>query len=153
MAQQELMDALTGSRLPAWDSLPDFGLYMDQMLSLVERSLPGLSGVPGLTPAMINNYVKAGLIDRPQGKKYSRDALSQLLMIVILKQTLTQENMKALLHPAENTPTREIYEAFLTAQENIAARFQTMEGVSPLTCALESATLSLAFRLMQPEGR
>ena len=153
MAQQELIDALTGSRLPAWDSLPDFGLYMDQMLSLVERSLPGLRSVSGLTPAMINNYVKAGLIDRPQGKKYSRDALSQLLMIVILKQTLTQENMKALLHPAENTPTREIYEAFLTAQENIAARFQTMEGVSPLTCALESATLSLAFRLMQPEGR
>ena len=28
-------------RLPAWDSLPDIDLYMDQVLLLVDRSLRG----------------------------------------------------------------------------------------------------------------
>ena len=146
MAQQEIIRALAGCRLPDWDTLPDFGLYMDQILSLAERELPELSGVLELTPSMVNNYVKAGLIDRPQGKKYSRSAMAQLFMIVILKQTLTQENMKALLHPSDQLSTEDIYRSFLAAQDQIAQRYQGPETVTPLSCALESATLALVFR-------
>ena len=106
------------------------------------------SGILGLTPAMINNYVKLGLIDRPAGKKYSRDALAQLLMIVLLKQSLSQESMKQLLHPPEDPCTEALYRDFRAAQKEIIRRYQSVPEVSRLTCALESATLSLAFRLM-----
>ena len=148
MAHQAFLDSLSSCRLPAWDTLPDFGLYMDQMLSCVERSLPSLREMIGLTPAMINNYVKAGLIDRPSGKKYGRAALAQLLMIVILKQSLSQENMKHLLHPESETATEEIYASFLAAQDQVVDHYRSVPEVSPLTCALESATLSLAYRMM-----
>ena len=97
---------------------------------------------------MINNYVKLGLIDRPAGKKYSRDALAQLLMIVLLKQSLSQESMKQLLHPPEDLCTEALYRDFRAAQKEIIRRYQSVPEVSRLTCALESATLSLAFRLM-----
>ncbi len=148
MAQESFMDALDGCQLPAWETLPDFGLYMDQLLTYVERSVPKISGILGLTPAMINNYVKLGLIDRPAGKKYSRDALAQLLMIVLLKQSLSQESMKQLLHPPEYPGTEALYRDFRAAQKEIIRRYQSVPEVSRLTCALESATLSLAFRLM-----
>ena len=44
-----------------------------------------------------NNYVKAGMMDKPSGKKYSRESLAQLLMIVQLKLTTPMDLMKTLL--------------------------------------------------------
>ena len=73
MTHQMIVEHLQGCILPEWNTLPDFGLYKDQMISFVNRALPSLSGKLDLTASMINNYVKAGLIDRPVGKKYSRE--------------------------------------------------------------------------------
>jgi hypothetical protein len=80
--------------LPAWESLPDFGLYMDQLLTFTERCFPG-----EVTAGMINSYVKARLVERPQGKKYSRTALAQLLMVCCLKQATPLESLRALRKP------------------------------------------------------
>ena len=85
MTHDEILKRLEGCRLPEWDELPDFGLYMDQLVTYVARTFPGISGRLDLTSSMINNYVKAGLIDKPTGKKYSREALAQLLMISLMK--------------------------------------------------------------------
>ena len=87
MKHEAILKSLEGCRLPDWEKLPDFGMYMDQMITFVNRSFPGTEGRLDLTASMINNYVKAGIIDKPSGKKYSRDALAQLLMIVQLKLT------------------------------------------------------------------
>ena len=40
--------------LPAWEDLPDFGLYMDLLLTCVERCYPG-----ALTAGMINSYAES----------------------------------------------------------------------------------------------
>lgn len=83
---------------PSWSSLPDLGLYMDQVMTLMERLFCGMPGMGAITKSMVNNYVKAGLIRRPAGKKYDRDQLAQLIMITVLKQALTMEEIAKVLN-------------------------------------------------------
>ncbi len=150
-----MMRALEGCQPPAWELIPDFGLYMDQVLTYVEKSLPGLRFFPGLTAAMINNYVKARLLDKPRGKKYGRDAIAQLIMICLLKQSLPQENIRQLLHGDGQQETEGLYKAFRASQaESLSRVRQRMEDVSGgkavpgvLSLALESVSLSLITRL------
>ena len=84
-------------RLPRWEQLPDFGLYMDQVIVLIERAFDGMLPEGEITKSMVNNYVKVNLIPRPSGKKYEREHMAMLLMICILKQSLTMEEIASIL--------------------------------------------------------
>ncbi|WP_288153450.1 DUF1836 domain-containing protein, partial [uncultured Sharpea sp.] len=56
-----------------WQELPDFDLYMDQVIGLIEKSLSFLKlneDDKVVTSTMINNYVKAKLVTPPIKKKY-----------------------------------------------------------------------------------
>jgi len=148
MRETDVIQCLQGCRLPTWETLPDFGLYMDQLVTYVGRAFPGVSGRLEVTSNMINNYVKAGLIDKPTGKKYSRESLAQLLMVCMLKPTTPLDVMKALLHPADGMETKEMYCAFRDAQDRIVAQITGREGQPALHYALESASLQMVLRLM-----
>ena len=55
-----------------WEKLPDIGLYMDQVLTLMDRQLNFYKRSEDdkiLTKAMINNYTKDGVLPRPIDKK------------------------------------------------------------------------------------
>ena len=83
-----------------WDRLPDIGLYMDQVLTYIERELGTLKGPDGeriATPSMINNYAKAGIIPRTEGKKYSRQHMAILLSAFTLKRVLSVQDMASLM--------------------------------------------------------
>ncbi len=86
-------------RLPRWDELPDLELYMDQVLSLMERYLGVYPGFDrkGLTASMVNNYVKLGAMPPPVKKKYGRAHLAHLIMICVLKAVFPIEGIKALI--------------------------------------------------------
>ena len=61
---QQWMDEMQSYRLPRWEELPDIELYMDQVITLIERYLSPLVGQYDnkvITPAMINNYVKLNI--------------------------------------------------------------------------------------------
>ena len=147
MKHEDILESLQGCRLPDWEKLPDFGLYMDQMITFVNRSFPGTEGRLDLTASMINNYVKAGMIDKPEGKKYSRDALAQLLMIVQLKLTTPMEVMKTLLHPEDGTETRDLYDHFQRYQDQVIAEYRDQEDAPRLMYALKSSALQWIMRL------
>lgn len=85
--------------LPRWDELPDFELYMDQVLSLMERYLGSYPGFDrkGLTASMVNNYVKLGVMPPPVKKKYTRVHLAHLIMICVLKASFPIELIKKLM--------------------------------------------------------
>lgn len=100
-------------RLPMWEALPDFGLYMDQVIALMERAFDGVLPNGEITRSMVNNYVKQRLIPRPEGKKYAREHLALLLMIGILKQALTMEEIAVLLGMLCGEDIRAGYERFL----------------------------------------
>ena len=45
--------------LPTWNELPDIEVYMDQVITLINKYIGGFApdGDTLLTPSMINNYV------------------------------------------------------------------------------------------------
>lgn len=86
-------------RLPRWEDLPDFGLYMDQLLALVNRYLgdaPGKGDKPP-TAAMVNNYVKMKVMPAPVKKKYSRTHIAHLIMICAMKSIIPISYIQGLL--------------------------------------------------------
>ena len=151
MTHEAILQHLQGCILPDWDTLPDFGLYKDQMISFVSRAFPGISGMLDLTSSMINNYVKAGLMDRPSGKKYSREALAQLLMIIQLKLTTPMDMLKTLLHPGDGTDTKALYTVFRQYQEEVLEEYRKQEDGRRLMYALKSSSLQFIMRLTEEQ--
>ena len=134
--------------LPAWEALPDIGLYMDQLLSYTQRYFPG-----DLTPGMINSYVKSGLLDRPEKKKYSRSALARLLMVVSLKQVLPLDSLRLLLNPASGESAEALYARFLSARQRLDATAARHTSLTALDCALQAAAFqSLAREKLTPDA-
>lgn len=99
-------------RFPEWALLPDLGLYMDQVVTLMDRAFA--EPLPGgeLTRSMVNNYVKAGLLPRPNGKKYDREHLARLLMILVLKQALSMDVVARLVEQLCREGTQAGYARF-----------------------------------------
>lgn len=98
-----------------WAQIPDLGLYMDQVVTFITRVYEPLYGedIHGfLSPSMINNYVKSRLIPRPTGKKYSREQIALLTMIVALKQTSSMEDIRRMLALREGQTVEELYTDF-----------------------------------------
>ena len=93
----ELQDCLRQQRPVPWDQLPDFALYMDQVLSYMDRQVLRFGPDDGLTAAMVNNYTKSGLVPRAEGKKYSREHLAYLTVICILKRVMSARDMHLLI--------------------------------------------------------
>lgn len=86
--------------LPRWSELPSIDLYIDQIISLIDRSLGPLlchqDGFP-LTKSMINNYVKARIVDAPVNKKYPRLSVAMIFVVCILKNCYTTEEIGRLI--------------------------------------------------------
>ena len=108
---------LDGYQLPGWDEFPELPLYMDQVIYLMNQYLSPLYQAAEqklVTPAMINNYVKLGIIPRPAKKRYGRVHLAFLIMVCLLKQTISIVEIKKLIPAAlEEEDTKSLYESFL----------------------------------------
>ena len=130
-----------------WELIPDLGLYMDQVVTYLERVCDGLlnEGERVFTPSMVNNYVKFGLVDRPDGKKYGREQLAQLLMIGTLKQAASVEGMKALLVPPEGMSLQEHYESFCQLQ---TAAFEELLSAMPFPSAMACTVRGAAYHFL-----
>lgn len=86
-------------RCPRWSELPNLALYMDQVMVVIENAI-GLFWAGEetlLTRSMINNYVKHKLIPAPQGKKYGKEHLADLIVLSIMKRVLSMSEISALL--------------------------------------------------------
>ena len=94
---KELRQRLSEQRPVEWESFPDIGLYMDQIISYMPRQLIHYGEGDLLTSAMVNNYIKDGLVPRAEGKRYSRIHLAYLTAICVLKQVLTVKEAKRLI--------------------------------------------------------
>lgn len=93
----ELKQRLEEERPMRWDAFPDISLYMDQIISYMTRQLISYDEGEGLTPAMVNNYIKDGLLPRADGKKYGKTHLGYLTAICALKQVLSVKETRALI--------------------------------------------------------
>ena len=88
-------------RLPAWEEIPDIGLYMDQVVTLLTGYLdympPELKEEQVVTPAAINNYVRKKIMPEPIKKKYYRSHIAYLIMVCTLKQSLSIPTLKTMI--------------------------------------------------------
>ena len=131
-----------------WDQIPDLGLYMDQVVTFIARAYEPLygSGEHGsLSPSMINNYVKSKLIPRPVGKKYSREQIALLIMIVALKQVSAMEEIRAMLALREGQTVEALYTAFCNRFSEVIHSLR-VDDADPLDAALDFAILASGFR-------
>lgn len=80
--------------LPRWKELPTLGLYVDQVVTVVNEQLASFDVEP-LTKAMVNNYVKKKVIQAPIKKKYAVNQLVDLLLIGLLKSNFSLDDIRA----------------------------------------------------------
>ena len=106
---------------PGWDALPDLDLYMDQVITYLERQMRVFAQDEEdrlITSSMINNYVKHGLIPRPVKKKFTREHLFYLLVISMLKQVLPITDISNIIrHQADLMEMEELYNSFSAIQD------------------------------------
>ena len=93
-----LRERLATQRPVAYEQMPDFPLYMDQMLSYMERQVLRFDDGDALTAAMVNNYTKSGLVPRAAGKRYGREHLAYLTAICVLKHVMSTRDIDLLLN-------------------------------------------------------
>ncbi|WP_024832446.1 DUF1836 domain-containing protein [Ruminiclostridium josui] len=89
---KDLSAALGSYKTESWNQFPAIDLYMDQVITYLERLLNifGDTSDSGktITSSMVNNYVKEGYLKRPVNKKYDRVHLISLYIMSMLKPIL-----------------------------------------------------------------
>lgn len=119
----EFERSVRGFHLPRHSELPELDFYMDQVISIMEKHLYLLS-IDGnskfITPAMINNYVKLGLIPPPKKKRYSKEHICYLFIICTLKAVIPIPAISQVIKTQmANRSIFELYDIFCEAYENM----------------------------------
>lgn len=114
-------ESLLDFHLPRWEELPELDLYMDQVITLVDQYLSPIIQPEKhtlLTPSMVNNYVKNGMIPAPKKKRYTRKHVAFLIAITLLKQVLTISEVKqGILFQGKMIGIRQAYNLYCEMQE------------------------------------
>ena len=123
--QTKIKDALTESlrdfRMPRYDQLPEMGLYLDQTVTLINEYLSPLQE-SALTASMVSNYVKKGLISRPEGKRYSREQIAYLIFIALAKNVLSLDDLSRFIRVQQRSyPVPRAYDYLCEELENLLA--------------------------------
>lgn len=140
---QNLKQRMEQERPTAWKELPDIALYMDQLISYMPRQLIHFDESTTLTPAMVNNYIKDGLVPRAKGKRYGPIHLGYLTAVVALKQVLSVRNIGALLGAGRDTGKTppELYAYFCQALDQ--ALTDTAQAIDPEAQEQDLARMAL----------
>ena len=92
---------LNNYRLPMWEDIPDIGLYMEQIVTLLKGYLdylpPELKEEQFISAATVNNYVRKKIMPEPIKKKYYRTHIAYLIMICSLKHCLSIPTLQTMI--------------------------------------------------------
>ena len=138
---------ITKFHIPMWQELPNIDLYMDQVLTYIEKNLSNYIKLDKdekfITKTMINNYVKQEIIPPPVSKKYNRLHLAELFVICILKQVYSISEINSLIKLALKTaPPKKSYNHFChVLEDSLKSTFNGMEYSVPSTLTNEQYIL------------
>lgn len=117
--KQQLADSVREFRLPRYVEIPNVGLYLEQATKYVCEYLAPL-GEFSLTPSMISNYVKKGLIANPVKKQYGREQIAYLFFISVAKSVLSLDALTGFIRLQQQTYTLpRAYDYFCEEFENL----------------------------------
>lgn len=91
--KKNISKSIQSFHLPKYEEIPDSGLYLDQTVQFINGYLHMFPDLE-VTPYMISNYVKKGLISRSTKKLYSREQIAYLIFIAFAKNVLSMENIR-----------------------------------------------------------
>jgi len=108
--------------IPRWKELPELDLYMDQIITFIDGHIgsffTSIGGAP-ITKSMVNNYVKAKIVDAPVNKKYPKHSLAMIIVVYILKNCFSTEEIGRLIRFGLSLGDPSvIYDRFCEAIEN-----------------------------------
>ena len=126
---KELIERMISQTSLTYDRLPDIDLYMDQVIEYLSRQSVSERENDKISSAMINNYIKDGLLPRATDKKYNREHLAYLMMIARLKQTLSVKDTGILLNA--ETAEKDVAAYFDTFQALVAETARSLEAFLP----------------------
>ena len=117
---------ITDYHLPEWNSIPDFGLYMDQVIVLLEQYLSFIPTPAGakehiVTSATINTYVRLKIMPAPVKRKYHRVHIAYLVMILTMKQSLSISDVQKVIPPMDSSE-----DEVLSVYEDYSEKFRRL---------------------------
>ena len=107
----DFINKIENTKMPKYKKLPDVPLYMDQIVNYIKDMLEslGIEEQNEITSFMINNYVKANIIDRPKDKKYSKTQLAYIIAIVFLKKVTSISNVSLVVNASKENDKNNDY--------------------------------------------
>lgn len=125
--KQELTNfsnTLSSYKTESWSSFPSIDLYMDQVVTYLERLLNIFNDNDDkskiITSSMVNNYVKEGYLKRPTNKKYDKVHLVTLYIMSMLKPILPISLIAESLSNIENEQKYQVFFEELTKLQDEA---------------------------------
>ena len=119
--KDQLSMAIIGLRLPRYQEIPNVGLYLEQTVKYINECLLPLTE-EALTPSMVSNYVKRGLVDNPQKKQFSREQIAYLIFIAVVKNVLSMDEIRLIITLQKRTySAQRAYDYFCLELENVLA--------------------------------
>ena len=160
---KQWVDELATLHIPRWSEFPTIDIYMDQLVTLADRYTgllqPTSHNRKAVTPSMVNNYVKQGLMPKPIKKKYNQQHIAYLVVITILKQNFDIPQIKTAISWQTNLSDSETaYDQFCQQIEDTIHYFviknqdHVFGQVELAHTPLEMACLSLVTKLFAEQA-
>lgn len=144
--------------IPAWQEIPEIGLYLDQVARYINSFLAEFEEMK-VTPSMISNYAKQKLISRVNKKTYTRQQIATLILVVLFKNVTSLDHIRTFLQLMEqqNMETETVYEQFrsillstTSRSENVFRQSADDELLSAIAIALtKKMYVEKAFEAMK----
>ena len=151
------IEKLSSFSLPRYADLPELELYMDQVISVAEKylSLLAVGERSLITPSMINNYVKNGVIPPPERKKYRKEHLAAIIIVCALKSTVEIQDIALMIKNSCDMrgiekafdSFAELYEERIRSLASSACAVSSDDG-APYKTIVDNAILSSAARII-----
>lgn len=100
--KNELIESIKDFHLPAYNEIPNVGLYLEQTSKYISEALAPLFDT-AITGSMISNYVKKGLVSNPVKKQYDREQIAYLIFISVVKSVLSMDDIKLVIDIQKNS--------------------------------------------------
>ena len=136
MCREEAIEKARNFHCPRYHELSDMGLYLEQVIGVVSQALAPIStqGNEIITGAMISNYIKNNALPSPVKKKYYREHLCYMIVLGILKQVFTVQQIGKFFKIQQQTyDLQTAYDYFCTEFENALKEAFDFTG-EPLPC-------------------
>lgn len=142
---ETIISSIEGFHLPKYEEIPNVGLYLDQTAKYINEYLimfPDLE----ITPSMISNYVKKGMIPRSVKKLYYRDQIAYLIFMAVTKTVLSMDNIRIMfdMQKMKSYSTEVAYEYFRQELDSILHQvFHIKDSISGEDAGLSQVKLML----------